>query len=156
MKPPKIIIPYDFVDTLGCVYKVKYKEKYIIVMAKSIYRSVDSLNYDIERYFKGVNEKFNKSNLYQDFYKYMVANPDSKPYIQMISQSDSAYQLLKNCQIELDKGRADGNCLNTQFTPYVNKELQKPLNKRKNVWWVNRGAYLNFCHWRKKHPYPAF
>ena len=156
VKHPKIIIPIDIVDTLGCVYKVHYGSKYIVAMGKSMYRSVDSINQDIERYHKGVNENFNKNNLYSEFYRYMVDNPNKKLSIEMIQSTDNAYQLLKHCQIELDKGVKDDNCLNSIFRPYINKDLQKPLNKRKSNWWINRGSYLNFCNWRKKHPFPAF
>lgn len=150
MKPPKIIIPIDVVDILGCVYKVHYGTKYIVVMGKSMYRSVDSINQDIERYHKGINENFNKNNLYSKFYQYMVANPKLRISIEMIVSTDNAYLLLKNCQIELDKGLLDPNCLNSKFTPYINKDLQRPANKRKTHWWINRGSYLNFCAWKKK------
>lgn len=151
MKPPKIIIPINIVDTLGCVYKVLYKDKYIVVMGKSMYRSIDSINLDIERYFKGVSEKSGAGNLYKNFYQFVIANPGDMLVIEMIISTDNAYQLLKHCQIELDKGCLDPNCFNTFFTPYINKDIQKPADRRKSAWWVNRGTYLNFLRWRNKH-----
>jgi hypothetical protein len=160
MKPPKVVIPIDVVDTLGCVYKIYSERKYIVVMGKSMYWSVESINKDIERYFKGLsdNPELNKNNLYAKFYEYLLDNPKNKLTIQMVASTDNAYQLLKSCQIELDRGKLDGNCLNSTFTPYVNKWLQYAPSKRKvgYKWWINRGSYLNFCNWRKKHPFPAF
>ena len=160
MKPPKIVIPIDVVDTLGSVYKLYSGSKYIVVMGKSMYWSVESINMDIERFFKGLNPnpELNKNNLYSKFYKYLIENPNSKLEIKMVASTDNAYQLLKNCQIELDKGKMDTNCLNSKFEPYINKWLQHAPDKRKvgYKWWINRGSYLNFCHWRKKHPFPAF
>ena len=151
MKYPKIIIPLGIVDVLECVYKINYTDKYIVVMAKSVYRSIDSINQDIERYHKGINESFNKNNLYSKFYSYIIDNPGAKFSVELILSTNNAYQLLKCCQMELDKGRIDDNCLNSIFSPYINKEIQKPLNKRKTHWWINRGSYLNFCRWKKLH-----
>lgn len=156
MKHPKIVIDINVVDVMECVYKIHYNGKYIVVMAKSMYRSVWSINDDLERYHRGVNEKFNKNNLYSKFYDHVLNSPKSKFTFEMILISNNAYQLLKHSQIELDRGKQEGNCLNTYFSPYINRDLQKPLRNRKTNWWVNRGSYLNFCNWRKKHPFPAF
>ena len=147
MKPPKIVIPIDIVDTLGCVYKLHYAGKYIVVMGKSTYRSVWSMNDDLERYFKGVNEKYNQNNLYKNFYQHVLANPGNKFSFEMIISTDNAFQLLKHCQIELDRGSIDPNCYNTFFEPYIRKDIQKPLEKQKGKkWWISRGSYLNFLN----------
>lgn len=147
----EIVAPKNIAEIKECVYKLFYGDKYIVVMAKSIYRSVWSINDDLTRYYTGVKETV-KEGLYGKFCKHIVDNPGETFSFEMILVTDNAYELLKQCQLELYKGENDVNCLNTSFTPYINKDLQKPANKRKTHWWINRGTYLNFCNWKRKNP----
>lgn len=152
MKSSKIIIPIDVVDILESVYKLSYGDKYIIVMAQSTYRSVWSINDDLVRYNKGVSEKV-KEGLYGRFCQYVTDNPGHKFKFEMILSSVNPYQLLKCCQLELDKGKDDINCLNTNTEPYLSYRIQTPPlylsdYAKKNKYWINRGYYLNFRKWQ--------
>lgn len=118
-------------------------------------RQVDSIRYDIERFLKQTTLGRNQNSLYFKFYEYIADNPKGKYKFELLFTHAKPYQLLKHCQIELNKASLDDNCLNSQFTPYINKSIQLALNKQnpKKVWWVNRGSYLNFMNWKKKHPH---
>jgi hypothetical protein len=152
MKPPKIVIPIDLVDVLECVYKLSYGNKYIIVMAKSMYRSVWSINSDIERYDKGVREN-TSDGLYGKFCRYIIDNPNNKFHFEMLLISKNPYKLLQCCQKQLDKSINDSNCLNTSFEPYLSRNIQTPPlylkgKAKEEKYWINRGYYLNFRKWQ--------
>lgn len=152
MKPPKIIIPIDIVDTLECVYRLYYDEKYIIVMAKSMYRSVWSINEDLIRYHKGVTDKA-KDGLYGNFCKYVIDNPNRKFSFDMLLISKNPYRLLQCCQLELDKAQSDTNCLSPNAEPYLSPNIQTPPfylkgRAKEEKYWINRGYYLNFRKWQ--------
>jgi hypothetical protein len=153
MKPPKIVIPIDIVDDEKCLYKLYYGKYYIIVMAKSVYRSVESINADLERYSIG-NTKA-KDGLYGVFCKHVLSNPKEKFRFERIAVCDSPYELLKLCQIELEKSYGDKLCLNTNKEPYISKRIQTaykyltPTAKEK-MYWINRGHYLKYISWNSK------
>ena len=148
---PKILIPIDVVDDEKCLFKLYYGEYYVIVMAKSVYRSVESINADLERYSIG-NTKA-KDGLYGVFCKHVLSYPKEKFRFERISVCDSPYELLKACQIELDKSKGDKFCLNTNTEPYISKRIQTAYKyltptAQKNTYWINRGHYLNYRRWQ--------
>jgi len=152
MKPPKITIPITIVDTEECVYKLFYGDKYVVVMAKLLWRSIDSINQDLERYHIGV-PKTVKEGLYGRFCQYVVDNPGLKFRFEILLVSENPYQLLKCCQIELDKSKEDSNCLSTNTEPYLSYRIQTPpfyMRGKAQVekYWINRGYYLNFRKWQ--------
>lgn len=130
-------------DVQGCVYKLWYSERYIIVKAKTLLRSVQTIEVDLGYFFKG-REK--EKNLYHDFYIHIECSPDQDFKIEVILQSDNPYELLKAEYIALEQGYSDINCMNKIFEPYVPKATQK--NGKKS--WINRGYYLNFMQWKKR------
>ena len=155
----ELVIPDELKEVQGCVYKILYDGRYIIVMAKTLARSLTSIINDLNRFRKGVREGKSESNLYLRFYYYIILNPDGEFDIKMVLKSESEYELLKHCQIELAKGIDDERCLNSKHTPYINKNIQsnrketkdgKPVRKGH----VNRGVVLNFLRWKKLN-YPA-
>ena len=151
MKYPEIVIPIDVVDDEKCLYKLYYREHYIIVMARSVYRSVWSINDDLKRYAIG-NTKA-KDGLYGVFCKHVLSNPGGKFRFERITVCDSPYQLLKACQIELDISSKDKLCLNTNTEPYISKRIQTAYKyltptAQKNTYWINRGHYLNYKKWQ--------
>lgn len=152
MKSPKIIIPIQVVDILESVYKLSYGDKYIVVMAKSVYRSVWSINDDLSRYYNGVTDRA-KDGLYGKFCKYVIDNPDQKFKFDVLLVSKNPYNLLQCCQLQLDKSENDINCLNTSFVPYLSPNIQTPPfylkgKAKEGKYWINRGYYLNFRKWQ--------
>lgn len=148
-KIPFIIIPPELVDVQGCVFKLYYGEHYVVIMGKTLFRQVETIRYDIKRYFNGTAKGRSDSNLYSRFYDFIYNHPGLKFSFELVVATDNGYQLLKECQIQLDKGLTDNNCCNMVFEPYINKDLQKPIKDRRFIWWINRGQYLNFRRWQK-------
>ena len=151
MKHPKIIIPIDVVDDEKCLFKLYYGDYYVIVMARSVYRSIWSINDDIERYAK--TDTKSKDGLYGVFCKHVLAHPGMKFRFERIIVCESPYDLLKSCQIELDKSREDKFCLNTNTEPYISKRIQTAYKyltptAQEKMYWINRGHYLNFRKWQ--------
>src|ERR1019366_2840682 len=152
MKQQNIIIPIDVVDIKECVYKLFYGDKYVIIMAQSVWRSIESINADLERYYYGV-PKTVKEGLYGRFCQYVVDTTSQKFLFEVLLESKNPYQLLKCCQLALDKGKGDRNCLSPNSEPYLSYRIQTPpfyLSEyaRKEKYWINRGYYLNFRKWQ--------
>lgn len=150
----KITVPYNLKEIKGCVFKLFYGDKYIVVMGKTLVRQVEMINNDIDRYFKNTQMGRSEGNIYFRFYYYIHSNPDLSFRFELVLQSENAYHLLKTCQIELDKGSKDDNCCNMIFEPYINKDIQRPIKNRKFIWWINRGSFLNFKRWQKRRVMP--
>jgi hypothetical protein len=139
MLVPKIdLIP----DLEGCVYKLFWGEVYVIVKAKTFIRSKTIIESSLERFL----EKNKRDLMYHRFFSYIKDHPHMNFRVKILLKSDNPYRLLIKEQEELDKCHSDLNCFNNSFVAYVPKGIQ---GKRKA--WINRGHYLNFMIWRKKH-----
>lgn len=156
---PKITIPDNLKEVKGCVFKLYYGDKYVISMGRTLAWPIKSIQDDIDRYSDNMPSAKSKERLYWKFCQYVKKAKPHEYRIEVLLESESPYQLLKFCQLELDKAKDDINCLNTFFTPYISKRIQtahKFLKERKysdgtkNVAWINRGHYLNFRHWQLK------
>lgn len=137
MEVPKI--PYRYVN--GCVFKLFWGEKYVIVKCKMFARAKTNIETSLFYHLKtGMHDR-----LYEKFFDYIKSHPFYEFQLQIIFKSDNHYQLLVHEQEELDKSKDDNNCMNTTFMAYVPKGIQ---GKRKA--WINRGDYLNFMQWYNK------
>lgn len=160
-----IVVPDNLTNMEGCVYKLKYNGMFIIVMAKTLVRSVASINNDIGRYikntklgreewkYKGVDlaeKKKPAPALYSQLCKYVNDHPDQAFEIEIILEHSNPYQLLKATQIALDEAKENPYCLNVIFEPYQSPDIQRPSNSRQFTQWINRGHYLNFKNWQKR------
>lgn len=130
----------------GCVYKLWYADKYIVVKCKTLVRSVQNINTNIEYYFKHLNHDKHQKDNYLQFYQHIQQHPGKQFKIDILLQSNNPYQLLIAEQTALDAGMEDENCLNILFDAYIPQSTQRNGEKS----WINRGYYLNFCIWRKK------
>ncbi len=131
----------------GCVYKLWYAEKYIVIKCRTLARSCENLNTNIEYYFKNIGKDKHQKDNYLQFYQHIHQNNQGKFKIEVLLQSNNPYQLLMSEQLALDEVIDDENCLNIIFDAYVPDNTQR--NGKKS--WINRGYYLNFCIWRRKH-----
>jgi hypothetical protein len=129
-------------DTIGCVFRLSWGEKYVIVKAKTFVRAKTIIEQSLHAYLVRGKQDL----LYNRFFGYIKLHPGLGFVVKILYKGDNPYQLLKHEQIFLDKSRLDPNCFNQTFDAYVPKGIQ---GKRKS--WINRGHYLNFCLWRKKH-----
>lgn len=153
----KIEIPDGIKDAKACVFKLYYGEKYIISMGRSLAWPIKTIQADIDRYSDNLESAKSHERLYWKFCRLVKLGKEREFKIEVLLESESPYQLLKRCQLELDNSIEDINCLNTFFEPYISKRIQtstKFLKERKykdgtlNISWINRGHYLNFRKWK--------
>jgi hypothetical protein len=141
-----IPVPDDIYETDGCVFKLHYDGKYIVVMGKTLIRQIESIENDISRFTTK-----NKKSLYYRFCKHVKENPGKEFTIEIVLVSDNPYQLLKTTQSLLDIGvKEKRKCCNKHSKPFISKSIQAPRNSAKTPHWISRGHYLNFRSWQKK------
>lgn len=132
--------------TEGCVFKLSWGEKFIIVKCKTFVRAKTIIEQSLQAYLT----RGKQDMLYTRFFGYIKLHPGLGFVVKILYKGDSPYQLLKHEQIFLDKFRDDPNCFNQSFDAYVPKGIQ---GSRKA--WINRGHYLNFMMWKRKHQNPT-
>lgn len=126
------------------VYKLSYKEKYVIVAGKTIQRSIQNINVGLKYFFLNTKKGRNPDDRYYNFYCYVADNPFDSFSVEVISESESPLLFLKSEHAELQKAKDDPNCLNKVFDVYIPQFTQ--VNGKKS--WINRGYYLNFMNWK--------
>lgn len=130
----------------GCVYRLWYAGKYVIVKCKTLLRSVTIANETLQRFLKNTPKGRKPDDYFHNIFEHVLQNPFQDFTIDIIFTSNSPFELLKTEFLELAKAKSDPLCLNITFEPYIPKFTQ--VNGKKS--WVNRGYYLNFMQWRKK------
>ena len=144
---PKVSVTWKFDPFASMVYKLWYEGKYIILKCKTLRRSVENINSDLNRFFKAYGKVKDKDNDNDKFYKHVFDNAsDQQLVIETVLISKSPYELLKCEYFELKKGEQDPDCLNKVFYPYIPTHTQGKPGKS----WINRGYYLNFRMWEKR------
>ncbi len=131
----------------GCVYKLWYYEKYVIVKCKTLARSVMIVKETFARFFKNTPKGRKETDYYHKLFVYVMDNPFNDFSIEIILQSDNPYELLKAEYLSLQAGKADEKCLNQEFDVYIPVFTQ--VNGKKS--WINRGYYLNFMEWKRNY-----
>lgn len=133
-----------FPSVEGCVYRLWYAEKYVVIKCKTIIRSVENINNDLKHFFQETPKGRKKDNLYYKFYSHVAANPFQSFSIEIVLASNNPLELLKSEHTALQLGKTDEKCLNSTFEVYIPQFTQ--VNGKKS--WINRGYYLNFMHWK--------
>jgi hypothetical protein len=144
---PKIPVTDDLDQTRGYVYKLWYGEMYLIVKCKTLARSIQNLNSDIDRFLKDTKAGRTPENRYFRFYIHIWTHPELDFRIEPILISDNPYQLLKQEVLSLEECEIDPNRCNKDSIPYIPPTTNQ-MNKSS---WINRGYYLNFRKWYAKH-----
>jgi len=154
---PKITIPDNLKEVKGCVFKLYYGNHYIVLMCNLLVRQIESIAGDINRFENKVKSSMSAERLYWNFCWYISNHPNEEFKIDILLQSESPYQLLKRCQIEIDESLADELCLNNNIIPFLSRRIQTPKYFWDKVvpkiygeykYWINRGHYLNFRKWQ--------
>lgn len=128
------------------VYKLLYKDKYVVIAGKTIQRSVQNINVGLKYFFFETKRGRNPEDRYYKFYCYVAENPFETFRIEVISESINPLLFLKSEHKTLQESKDDPNCLNTIFEVYIPQFTQ--VNGKKS--WINRGYYLNFRIWLQK------
>lgn len=132
-------LPYHNIK--GCVFKLFWGEKFVIIKCRTYARAKTIIEQSIFYHLKtGMNDK-----LYNNFFDYIDNNSDHSFEVEIIYQNNNPYKLLIAEQTELNKAKDNPNCMNVNSEAYIPKGIQ---GNRKA--WINRGHYLNFKNWRKK------
>jgi len=129
----------------GCVYKLWYSGKYVIIKCKTLVRSRENIETGLKYFLKNTPKGRNINDLYYKFYCHIIENIGNIFWIDILVSSNDPLKLLKSEFLELRKAKEDCNCLNRDFEPYVPHDTQRPKGS-----WINRGHYLNYMKWRQK------
>lgn len=135
-------------DVTSCVYRLWYNSKYLVLKTKTLYWSVEKIKKGLHYFLKHTEHSHDPKSLGYKLYNYVEDYPGNNFSIEVILQSDSAYELLRREQQELDKSKQDTNCLNVKFDAYAPRYMQSN-KKDKPQTWIKRGTYLNFLRWKK-------
>lgn len=125
------------------VYKLFYKNKYVVIAGKTIQRSIENINVGLKYFFLNTKKGRNPNDRYYKFYCYVAENPFDLFRVEVISESDNPLSYLKSEHTQLQIAKEDQNCLNIVFEVYIPQFTQ--VNGKKS--WINRGYYLNFRNW---------
>jgi hypothetical protein len=135
-------------DINGCVYKLWYANKYVIIKAKTLIRSLEIVEDGLNRFIKNTPKGRKETDIYYKLNSHVLNNPFQKFNIEILFQSDNPLLLLKREQLELNIAKEDYRCVNHSFDAYIPKFTQ--VNGKKS--WINRGYYLNFMQWKRTLP----
>lgn len=142
MKKKDYIIRGSY-DVDGCIARVSYNGKYIIVKCKEMFRSLKNIENAVNAFMRGGLNK--PEGLYYHLLNYVKENPGHKFSAKAILVTDNAYELLKREQEELDAGRSNPDFLNNQVEAYIPQYNEDSGH----YGWIDRGAVLNFRKWQK-------
>jgi hypothetical protein len=129
----------------GCVYKLWYAGKYIIIKCKTLVRSRENIETGLKYFLKNTPKGRNPNDMYFKFYSHVIENIGNLFWIEVLASSNNPLKLLKTEFLELRKAKEDKNCLNRDFEPYVPQDTQRQKGS-----WINRGYYLNYMKWKQK------
>lgn len=145
---PQVLLSYKFDPFASMIYKLWYEGKYIVLKCKTLRRSTENINSDLNRFFKAYGKVKDKDNDNDKFYQHVFDYASGDQFIiEPILIDKNPYQLLKCEYLELKKGELDPDCLNKPpFYPYISKLIQSGKGNS----WISRGHYLNFRMWEKR------
>lgn len=129
----------------SCVAKITYDgKKYVIVKCKEAYGSLKRIENGLNAFIRGGSNS--PTGLYFYLYNYVKKHPHKDFKVEILLESDNAYELLKLEQTELDAGKKKRAFLNNQVSAYI-----PPYDEDNQAYgWIPPHAVLNFNNWLKK------
>ena len=124
----------------GCVFRLSYGGKFIIVKGKTLTGSL----FQVQKGYTWFDEKMDGA-LYAHFYRHIKNNPNKKFTVRVLLHSLNPYNLLKREQKELDAGKYNPNMLNNSqeaYIPVYNESTGKHG-------WIDKVHILNFQKYLK-------
>lgn len=147
-----MILPEIDYEVESCVYKIYYGDKYLIVKGKTLSGSVYFLLQNGYSKFlaagggtgnksggSGQKEWEDNNNLYKKFYRW-IQNNSLSFRIEVVLESNNAYQLLKTEQILLNNSIRDKKCLNNNVISYIPKYREKT----NSYGWISKKDVASF------------
>lgn len=151
MKQKPYVIASGAMQAGQCVLKITYDgKKYIIAKGKEGYGTLKRIENSLNAFIRGGNN--DPSGVYFHFFNYIKKNPHKNFVVEVLLESDSAYELLKREQTELDSGKNDRRFMNNQVNAYV-PEWKDDTKMYGN--WIPPHAVMNFRNWLKKRGKPG-
>lgn len=145
MKPKPYTIASGAMLAGQCVLKITYDgKKYIIAKGKEGYATAKRIENSLNAFIRGGRN--DPSSVYFHFFNYIKKHPHKEFNVEVLLESDSAYELLKREQQELDKGLTDKKFMNNQVNAYI-PEWKEDLKMYGN--WIPPHAVMNFRNWFK-------
>lgn len=129
----------------SCVYKLSLNDRYVIVKAKDHESSVSAIQKALNQFIRHSESQRNPGNLYFHFFSYVEKQKEGKFEVEILVESDNAYELLKMEQTELNKVSKDKKCLNNTTDAYIPQ-----FNEITSMYgWITKQSVLNFKKWLK-------
>lgn len=147
MSRPAVIYSIPRLHGIGpCVYRLSFNDKYVIVKAKDCQKSIEAVQKALNQFLRHSELQRNPENLYYHFFSFVSKHHKGTFEVRVLSESDSAYELLKAEQTALNEARKDKNCLNNAVDAYI-----PVFNEATDSYgWISKSAVLNFKKWIKQ------
>lgn len=131
----------------GCVLKVYFKKKYIIVKGKTAVGGLKCIFRAMNGYNREKSNSLPEDNLNKHFVKYFWNESRGWTFrIKILIESATSAELLKKEQFCLWESKNDQNCLNNTVDAYI------PIYREETAsyGWMNKGSVLTFLKWKKR------
>jgi hypothetical protein len=143
---PALLIPGVDMEAGSCVFKLHYGSKYVIIKGKTMSGVIYLFEKGYAHFLAFDHSAGDKRNVYYfKFYSYIKSHPNLQFKIEMLLESENAYQLLKMEQIALNISIKDKNCLNNNLTAYIPQYRATT----QSYGWINKGSVLSFKRYLK-------
>jgi len=146
MSRPTII--YSIPKVYGvksCVYKLSFKDRYVIIKAKDHESSIQAIQKALNQFMRNSELQRQPTNLYYHFFKYIEKVQKDYFIAEIILESENAYELLKAEQTALNAARKDKRCLNNNTEAYI-----PDFNDITGMYgWIPKTAVMSFKKWKK-------
>jgi len=130
------------VDIISCVYRLWYRDRYVIAKGKTLAGSVFLIQKGLAYYLAGGGKASEnsgqgiageghklgegKNSFYGPLYEHIRRHPSGEWKVELVFESDNPYQLLKREHVELEAAYSrDKRCLNSSPDAYIPKYRKK-------------------------------
>lgn len=156
-----VVLTDEQAEVGSCVYKLTVSGKYLIVKAKSLESSLFFIDKGFQAFLmrggqrrgmvncgKGQKEGDTNNTFYMPLYKLLKKNVNAPVSVEILLESDDAFELLK-CEHEaLNLAIRDKKCINTNVKAYI-----PVFNEKTQMYnWISKEDVDKFKYWRD-YPY---
>lgn len=129
----------------SCVYKLSFKDKYVIIKAKDHELSIQGIQKSLNQFMRNSDLQRRPDNLYYHFFSYIEKAKEGYFSAEILLESESPYELLKTEQMALNEARKDKKCLNNNVEAYI-----PDFNELTGMYgWLPKSAVMSFKKWMK-------
>lgn len=149
MSRPEVIqqLPKAYSSQGPCVYKLSCNDRYVIIKSKDHVTSVNSIQKGYNQFLRNSPVQRSRDNLYFHFYSYAEKAKDATFAVEVLLESESAYELLKFEHQKLKESLKDKKCLNNNTEPYIPNYNEDTLM----YGWIPKSAVMSYKKWLKTH-----